>query len=134
MNYYRQYPAGIDALNRVIGYRVRPAWIWTYGEGRPAGLIVGVANDGISGVPGVLRLRLLGRDAASLANAELDAGHPIPHQVSLARLELPAGTAWAGLRLQGELLVKGVAHPVRWACREALEPDGSLSLRLQARL
>src|SRR5215208_3082262 len=47
MNYYRQYPEGIDGLNRVIGYRLRPAWIWTYGE--PAsGVIVGLSNDGIS--------------------------------------------------------------------------------------
>src|SRR5215208_249889 len=47
MNYYRQYPEGIDGLHRVIGFRLRPAWIWTYGE--PAsGVIVGLSNDGIS--------------------------------------------------------------------------------------
>ena len=34
MNYYRQYPQGIDSLNRVIGYRIRPSWIWQYDHGR----------------------------------------------------------------------------------------------------
>lgn len=129
MNYYRQYPAGIDGLNRVIGYRLRPAWIWTYGEAIPAGLIVGLANDGISGVPGMVRLRLLDGSGKSISDANLEAGHPVPHQVKLTRLELPAGANWEGLRLKGELIVKGVNHPVNWACREALNPDGSLTLK-----
>ena len=129
MSYYRQYPQGIDGLNRVIGYRLRPAWVWTYGEAPQMGLIVGLANDGISGVPGVVRLRLLDESGDTLSTAHLGAGDPIPHQVRLARLELPEGVRWEGTRLQAELIIKGVSHPIRWACREALNPDGSITLK-----
>jgi hypothetical protein len=128
MNYYRQYPHGIDGLNRVIGYRLRPAWIWTYGEAAQTGLIVGLANDGISGIPGVVRLTLLDQSDKILSESILDAGHPTPHQVRLTRFELPAGTGWEGTRLKAELIVKGMRHSIRWACRESLHPDGSITL------
>ena len=127
MNYYNQFPDGIDGLNRVIGYRVRPAWIWTYGE-PSQGLIVGLSNDGISGVPGMIRLTLLDQSGNPLSSATLEAGHPIPHQVRLARLELPAGLGWEGTRLKAELIVKEMSHPLRWACRESVNPDGSITL------
>jgi hypothetical protein len=129
MNYYRQYPQGIDGLNRVIGYRLRPAWIWTYGHSSHAGLIVGLANDGISGVPGVVRLTLLDSNGRPISESTLEAGHPIPHRVRLAPLELPSGVGWEGTRLKAELIVKGVHHPIRWASRERLNPDGSLTLK-----
>ena len=134
MNYYNQYPNGIDRLNRLIGYRVRPAWIWTYGEASHAGLIVGLANDGISGVPGEIRLTLLDQSDTPISNATLDAGHPTPHQVRLTRLELPAGIGWEGTRLKAELTVKGVSHSIRWACRESLNPDGSITLKRNSNL
>ena len=129
MNYYRQYPEGINTLNRVIGYRLRPAWIWTYGEPRHAGLIVGLANDGMSGVPGRVRLTLLDTDGNPVSVSTLDAGHPVPHQVRLTQLELPAGIGWEGLRLKADLIVKGVSHPMRWACRESVNSDGSITLK-----
>jgi hypothetical protein len=43
-------------------------------------------------------------------------------------LMLPAGAQWEGLRLKAELEVKGVRYPVRWACRQKLNSDGSLTL------
>lgn len=129
MNYHRQYPAGIDGLNRVIGYRVRPAWIWTYGETHQNGLIIGLSNDGISGVPGRIRLSLLGQDGKDLSTSMLDPGHPTPHQVRLVQLELPPGIGWEGTRLKAELIVKGLFHPIRWACREPINSDGSITLK-----
>jgi hypothetical protein len=129
MNYYRQYPDGIDGLNRVIGYRLRPAWIWTYGEKTPTGLIVGLSNDGISGVPGVVRLMLFDQNDRLLSESILDAGQPIPHQVKLMLLELPEGSGWEGTRLKAELIVKAVHHPIHWAIREAVNPDGSITLK-----
>jgi hypothetical protein len=33
------------------------------------------------------------------------------------------------MRLKAEVIVKGVHHPIRWACREVLNPDGSLTLK-----
>jgi hypothetical protein len=47
-------------------------------------------------------------------------------------LELPAGVGWEGTRLKAELIVKGVHHRLRWACREALNQDGSLTLKQPA--
>ena len=71
------------------------------------------------------------RDAEgrALVSGCVDAGWPVPGKVRQARLPLPRGTAWEGLRLSAEIHVKGQRHPVRWACRQRLEPDGSLRLR-----
>jgi hypothetical protein len=37
--------------------------------------------------------------------------------------------AGESLRLKAELEVKGVRHPVRWACRQKVNLDASLTLR-----
>ncbi len=129
MNYYRQYPDGIDGLNRVIGYRLRPSWIWTIGEAAPTGLIVGLSNDGISGVPGMVRLTLLDQSQRPIAESMLEAGYPTPHQVRLVHLKLDPGIGWEGMRLKGEIIVKGVNRPIRWACRESANSDGTLTLK-----
>lgn len=128
LDYYRQYPQGIDALNRVIGYRVRPSWIWTYQHDARTGLIMGWVNDGIAGVPGVLVLSLLDENNQVLVRGSLDAGCPIPHHVCQARFVLPAGRDWPGLRLKAEIEVKGVLYPVQMACRNPLNADGTLTL------
>jgi len=129
MNYYNQYPDGIDGLNRVIGYRLRPSWIWTYDEAPHAGLIIALSNDGISGVPGVVRLTLLDQSGDLISESTLEAGHPTPHQVRLVHLKLRPDISWEGTRLKGEIIVKGVSHPLRWACRELVNPDGTLTLK-----
>jgi len=123
--YYRQYPGMIDTVARRIGYRVRPSFVWQY----DGGLVVGLANDGIAGVPGVLRLVVETAEGRVLASGGLDPGYPLPGRIRQARLPLPAGAEWQGLRLRAELEVKGALHPVRWACRQALEADGALRLR-----
>lgn len=129
LNYYQQYPAAIDGLARQIGYRVRPSWVWTYEEGGYPGLIIGFVNDGIAAVPGVLRVSVLSQDGKVYAAGSLDAGYPLPGKVRQAKFALPKGTNWKGLRLKAELEVKGQRHPVRWACRQKLNEDGSLTLR-----
>jgi hypothetical protein len=128
MNYYRQYPRGIDEFNRSIGYRIRPSWIWTYNHTGRTGLVFGLVNDGIAGVPGILRLTLLDAQGNRCMTGTLDSGYPIPHKVRQARFILPSGIGWEGMRLKAELEVKGVLHPVRWACRESSNPDGTLTL------
>jgi hypothetical protein len=131
LRYYRERPEMIDAIGRRIGYRVRPSWIWSYGEKSKGqtGLVVGFANDGIAGVPGVLRVTVRDDAGRILVSGGLDAGWPVPGKIRQARLPLPAGTDWKGLRLSAELEVKGARYPVRWACRQKLEEDGSLRLR-----
>ena len=129
LNYYQQYPEAIDGLARQIGYRVRPSWVWTYEEGGYPGLIVGFVNDGIAAVPGVLRVSVVSADGKVNVGGSLDAGYPLPGKVRQAKFALPKGTKWQGLRLKAEIEVKGQRYPVRWACHQKLNDDGSLTLR-----
>jgi len=128
-SYYAKYPSAIDGLARSIGYRVRPSWIWTYDEGGYPGLIIGFVNDGIASAPGVLRVSVVGEDGRVLASGGLDAGYPLPGKVRQAKFALPKGTNWRGLRLKAEIEVKGRSFPVRWACKQSLNADGTLTLR-----
>jgi hypothetical protein len=34
LDYYEKIPAPIDTLARRIGYRIRPAWIWSFKKPR----------------------------------------------------------------------------------------------------
>jgi len=126
---YEASRAAFDLINRRIGYNVRPSFIWAYKKDGRAALIIGFANDGIAGVPGVLRVTVETPDGRSVASGSLDPGYPLPGKIRQAQLVLPAGIAWQGLRLRGELLVKDSRHPVWWNCQQALNSDGSLTLR-----
>src|SRR5262249_11833302 len=103
--------------------------IWTYDEGGYPGLIIGFVNDGIASAPGVLRVSVVSEDDKVLASGGLDAGYPLPGKVRQAKFALPKGTNWKGLRLKGEIEVKGRTFPVRWACKQSLNADGTLTLR-----
>ena len=127
--YYDQYPDAINALAREIGYRVRPSWVWTYDAGDDAGVILGLVNDGIAGVPGVLRVSVLDASDKVLSTGGLDAGYPLPGKVRQAKFPLPRGTDWRGLRVKAEIEVKGQRYPVRWSCKQTLNADGTLTLR-----
>ncbi len=129
LSYYRQYPEMIDTIARRVGYRVRPSYVWHYEGGDRNGLVIGFANDGIAGVPGVLRVSVTTDDGRVLAGGGLDPGYPLPGKIRQARFELPRGTDWKRLKLRAEIEVKGVRYPVRWACHQALEQDGALRLR-----
>jgi len=134
LNYYHQFPAAIDQLARRIGYRVRPSWVWTYEEDGYPGLIIGFVNDGIACVPGALYVSVVTEYGKLLAGGSLDAGYPLPGKVRQAKFPLPKGAHWKGLRLKADIEVKGVRHPVRWASRQKLNQDGSLTLRPTAGL
>ncbi len=125
----REVPGPIDEIARQIGYRVRPSFIWTFTRDGANGLVIGLANDGITPVPGVLRLTVFSEDNKINVSGCVDPGYPKPTGVHQAMLMLPAGVKWQGLRLKAELEVKGVRHPVRWACRQKVNSDGSLTLR-----
>jgi hypothetical protein len=128
-SYYQAYPAWFDQINRRIGYRVRPSFIWSYQDDGHVGLIAGFANDGIAGVPGVLRITVESQDGKPLVSGCLDAGYPLPGKIRQAQFVLPEGTNWKGLHLKAEIEVKGMRYPVRWACHQELNEDGSLTLR-----
>jgi hypothetical protein len=128
-SYYEKFPGPIDEMARQIGYRIRPSFIWTFNRDGANGLVLGLANDGITPVPGVLRLTVFNADKKVNVSGCVDPGYPKPTGVHQAMLILPAGVPWEGLRLKAELEVKGVRHPVRWACRQKVNEDGSLTLR-----
>jgi hypothetical protein len=129
MSYYQASPTWFDRINRRIGYRVRPSMIWSYEDDGYLGLIVGFANDGIAGVPGVLRMTVQKENGEAITNGCLDAGYPLPGKIRQAQFILPRGTKWQGLRLKAEIEVKGMRYPVQWACHQKLNDDGSLTLR-----
>jgi len=90
---------------------------------------VGFANDGIAGVPGALCVQVTSDDGKVNVGGSLDPGYPLPGKIRQAQFGLPRGTDWKGLQLRAEIEVKGVRHPVRWACQQKLNSDDSLTLR-----
>ena len=127
--YYQAFPKSFDQINRRIGYRVRPSMIWSYEDGSYVGLIIAFANDGIAGVPGVLRVTVENEDGKVLSSGCLDPGYPLPGKLRQAQFVLPQGTKFTGSKLKAEIEVKGMRYPVRWSCRQKLSDDGSLALR-----
>jgi len=127
-SYYQAYPQWFDRINRRIGYNVRPSFIWMYQDNGYLGLIIGFANDGIAGVPGVLRIAVESEDGKMLKSGCLDPGYPLPGKIRQAQFVLPQGTKLKGLKLRAEIEVKGMRYPVRWACHKKLNEDGSLTL------
>jgi hypothetical protein len=129
LGYYEKFPEHLDRLALAIGYRVRPSWIWYFEKDGFPGIVLGVVNDGISGVPGALRISITGVDNSFEKSGSLDPGYPLPGKVRQTLFMLPKGTLFEGLRLKAEIEVKGVRHPIRWACSQRLETDGSLKLK-----
>lgn len=126
--YRQQFKRGFEMLDRHLGYRVRPAYIWV-GETKPMDLIIAIRNDGAAPPPGILRVHVSDAEGKLRIGGGLDPGTPGPFQMRQCRIVLPVDIDWKTLRLSAELEIKGVRHPVRWACREKLNPDGSLTLR-----
>ncbi len=56
LSYYDKYPQDIDYIARRIGYRIYPAFVWPFERDGGGGLVIGLANDGVAGPPGVVRL------------------------------------------------------------------------------
>lgn len=129
LRYYNKYPDAIDELARTIGYRVRPSWIWHYEKDNHPGLVFGMVNDGLTGVPGILRITVFDEGRNINVSGCLDAGYPIPGKVRQAQIILPPGTDWKGLHVKAEIEVKGAIHPVQWSCHQKTNSDGSLTLR-----
>jgi hypothetical protein len=113
---------------------VRPSYLWSYEDAGYTGLILGLLNDGIAGVPGVLRITVETEDGKSLASGCFDAGYPLPGKIRQAQMVLPKGIKWQGLKLKAEIEVKGMLYPVRWACHQKLNDDGTLTLRPNLRI
>ncbi len=129
--YYEKYPDSLRALEQRLGYRVRPSLIWQRKRYDTMELIVGIVNDGVAGVPGILGIYAETPDGKVRVGGNLDPGQPYPGKLRQASLILPKGLDGQHINLRAELEVKGVRRPVRWACHEKTNPDGSLTIRLK---
>lgn len=129
--YYEKYPDSLQAMERRLGYRVRPSLIWQRKRYDTMELILGVVNDGVAGVPGVLGIYAESMDGRVRAGGNLDAGQPHAGQLRQVSIILPKGMDGQQVKLRAELEVKSVKRPVRWACEHPTNPDGSLTIRLK---
>ncbi len=130
--YYERYPRGLKTLQARMGYRVRPSWVWQRKRYGTAEVVVAFANDGVAGVPGVLRVYLESPDRTLTVAGSLDAGHPRGGKLRLASFVLPKGFDGKTVSLRAEIETKaGILRPVRWACEQPLNADGSLPLQLK---
>jgi hypothetical protein len=130
--YHERHPAGFDALRQRLGYRVRPSWVWQRKRQQSTELVVALANDGVAGVPGVLRVQAETADGAVRVGGGLDPGHPHGGRLRQASLRLPHAAEGGTVRLRAEIETRGVRRPVRWACAQPVNADGSLDVRLLA--
>jgi hypothetical protein len=129
--YYEKYPDSLRAMEHRLGYRVRPSLIWQRKRYGTMELIVGIVNDGVAGVPGILGVYAESLDGKVKVGGNLDPGEPRAGKIRQASLILPKGMDGQQVVLRAELEVKGVRRPVRWACRQQTNPDGSLTIRLK---
>ena len=129
--YYEKYPDSMRAMEQRLGYRVRPSLIWQRKRYDTMELILGIVNDGVAGVPGVLGIYAESLDGRVKLGGNLDAGQPYAGQFRQASIILPKDMDGQQVNLRAELEVKGVRRPVRWACHNPTNPDGSLTIRLK---
>ncbi|HUU27693.1 MAG TPA: twin-arginine translocation signal domain-containing protein [archaeon] len=129
--YNERYPEGFAILRQRIGYRVRPSWIWQRKRYGTSEVIVAIANDGVAGVPGVLRVYVESPDGKVSVGGGLDAGHPYGGKLRQASFILPKGMEGQKMKVRAEIEIKGVRRPVRWACAQPVNPDGSLTFQLK---
>jgi hypothetical protein len=76
-----------------------------------------------------LRVTVEAEDGKVLQSGCLDAGYPMPGKIRQAQFVVPNVKDWKGLKLRAEVEVKAMRYPVRWACHQKLNDDGSLTLR-----
>jgi hypothetical protein len=83
-----------------MGYRVRPAWIWERKRLGTLELIIGVSNDGVAGIPGVLRRVIESADGKFRQSGSLDGGHPHGGKTRQASFLLPSDIGGGGLSFE----------------------------------
>ena len=130
--YHEQFPDGFNTLQRRMGYRIRPSWVWQRKRYGTMELVLAIANDGVAGVPGVLRVILESPDGRFRAEGSLDAGHPYGGKLRQAAFLLPSELTSGTLHLRAEIETKaGVRRPVRWACAQPLTADGAFAITVK---
>jgi hypothetical protein len=129
--FFERFSNALHSMQRRLGYRVRPSWVWQRKRYGTSELVIAFANDGVAGVPGVLRVWAESLDGKVKVGGGLDAGHPYGGRLRLASFILPKGLDGSKVLLRAEIETKaGVRRPVRWACAQPLNADGSLVVQL----
>ncbi len=124
-------PYGFQRLRERMGYRIRPSWIWQRKRHGTDEIIVAIANDGGSGMPGVLWLQLESVNGRLCMTGSIDKGQPFGGQLRLASFVLPPDFGCKELLLRAMLETKpGVLHSVQWSCAQLLQSDGAFPIRL----
>jgi hypothetical protein len=131
LKYHERYPRGFSTLQQRMGYRVRPSWVWQRKREGASEVIACITNDGVAGVPGVLRLSLETMDGRFRMTGGLDAGHPYGGIIRQASFIVPREIPIQRCKLRAEIEVRGVRRPVSWACEQPLESDGAFAFDLQ---
>ena len=129
--YRERYPRGFSTLQQRMGYRVRPSWVWQRKRYGASEVIAAIANDGVSGMPGILRLSLESMDGKFHMGGGLDAGHPHGGRIREASFLLPREISDRRFKLRAEIETRGVRRPVQWACEQTLDGDGAFPIELQ---
>jgi hypothetical protein len=93
---------------------------------------VAFANDGVAGVPGVLRVDVKTPEGKLIAGGALDAGHPYGGKLRQGAFLLPRELEGHAVHLVAEIETKGgIRRPVRWACEQPLEADGAFRVEVK---
>ncbi len=128
--YYDKYPDSLRAMEQRLGYRVRPSLIWQRKRYGTMELILAIANDGVAEMPGNPG-RLCRKPRWQGQGRRESRRRPTAGRLRQASIILPKGNGWTTGRAALELEVKGVRRPVRWACHEQTNADGSLTIRIR---
>ena len=92
-------------------------------------MVVAFSNDGVAGVPGLLRVTLKDAGGRTIAGGCLDAGHPQGARIRQAAFPVPNEFEGQSVFLSAALEGKaGVRRPVQWACEQPVEADGSFKI------
>jgi hypothetical protein len=129
--YYEHYPKALTTLQQRMGYRVRPSWVWQRERYDCPELIVAFTNDGVAGLPGILRVTVQELDGSFKVSGCLDAGQPFAGKLRQASFLLPRELFGQKIKIRGDLETNGVLRPLEWACAQELNPDKSLTVQLK---
>jgi hypothetical protein len=109
---------------------VRPSWIWQRKRYGTSEVILAIANDGVAGVSGILRVYIESEDGIFSMGGGLDAGHPHGGRLRQCNFILPQGMEGKTMKLRAEIETTNVRRPVTLACAQPRNPDGSLTIRV----
>src|SRR5438874_12006702 len=95
-------------MEQSLGYRVRPSFNWQRERYGTMELILGIANDGVAGGPGVLGIYAESLDGKVKVGGNVDAEEPGAGQIRQASLILPKGMDGHHIVANPDMEVNGV--------------------------